>query len=339
MTTIASDRFIANQVNALVSVDRAIELIKEGRALSFAGQEACLDKLPRGNWVAGTIPYFMGAEGGVVTAEKVFATVLADGQKTEVAFYGPDALECIVGNAPENGYTFAVMPYGSNAHRMYAESADSFEGAFLKPTVGWVAGIDLADLGKVTPKVYNGKTGTKHEEGVVVMHVSLPDDKLATIEIVNIFEQDAGDVITFQTTGFKANDCFVNGKPAQLGKYLAGRGNGEGKLPMIGDYSGARINVGLQTVNADSGECSFYGPVFPGVEYRLAKPVTDYADRFRSLTRQYNGPDTLFACNCIVNFLHGGLEGKNVGGVQGPVTFGEIGFQLLTQTMVVLRIR
>jgi hypothetical protein len=43
-------------------------------------------------------------------------------------------------------------------------------------------------------------------------------------------------------------------------------------------------------------------------------------------------------CNCILNFMFGELEGKAIGGVQGPVTFGEIAYQLLNQTMVVIRI-
>jgi hypothetical protein len=46
-----------------------------------------------------------------------------------------------------------------------------------------------------------------------------------------------------------------------------------------------------------------------------------------------------FSCNCILNFLFGGLEGQKIGNLQGPVTFGEIGYQLLNQTLVVLRIQ
>ena len=45
-----------------------------------------------------------------------------------------------------------------------------------------------------------------------------------------------------------------------------------------------------------------------------------------------------FSCNCILNFLFGGLEGQKIGELYGPVTFGEIGYQLLNQTLVVLRI-
>ncbi len=40
-----------------------------------------------------------------------------------------------------------------------------------------------------------------------------------------------------------------------------------------------------------------------------------------------------------MNFLYGELEGQRISDLQGPVTFGEIGYQLLNQTMVVLRIQ
>jgi len=41
-----------------------------------------------------------------------------------------------------------------------------------------------------------------------------------------------------------------------------------------------------------------------------------------------------FACNCILNYLYGKLEGKKTGDITGPITFGEIAHQLLNQTMV-----
>ncbi len=43
--------------------------------------------------------------------------------------------------------------------------------------------------------------------------------------------------------------------------------------------------------------------------------------------------DVPFACNCVLNFLYGKLEGAQAG-LPGPFTFGEIAYQLLNQTMV-----
>jgi hypothetical protein len=39
-----------------------------------------------------------------------------------------------------------------------------------------------------------------------------------------------------------------------------------------------------------------------------------------------------------LNFLYGELEGKKTGTITGPMTFGEIAYQLLNQTMIFLEI-
>ena len=43
-----------------------------------------------------------------------------------------------------------------------------------------------------------------------------------------------------------------------------------------------------------------------------------------------------FSCNCILNYLYSELEGKQTGPITGPITFGEVAYQLLNQTMVYL---
>jgi hypothetical protein len=66
--------------------------------------------------------------------------------------------------------------------------------------------------------------------------------------------------------------------------------------------------------------------------------VADYAGAFRSRLSATDPAGVVFGCNCILNFLYGELEGQAIGGVQGPVTFGEIAYQLLNQTLVTIRI-
>ena len=46
-----------------------------------------------------------------------------------------------------------------------------------------------------------------------------------------------------------------------------------------------------------------------------------------------------YSCNCILNYLYGDLEGKKTGGFTGPVTFGEIAYILLNQTLVKLDVK
>jgi hypothetical protein len=326
-------------MNELISVNAAAELIRRGIPLSLAGPESALDQLPAGNWIGGTTPYFMVAGGGtVVTQDQVFATDLSSLGHVSVACYGASELAGIAAHAPDNGFSLTIIPAGSPSHQAFASDAANFPDAFIKPTVGWIAGVHLSDLGKVTPKVYDGRTATKLEDGAVVAYVQLPADKLATLEIVNLFEPDGGDVLHFEGTSFELTHAQVNGERVELAPYLRSRGLSDGKLPLVGDYAGAHINVSLQSIDEASGQVNFYAPVFAGVDYRFAKPVNDYAAAFRGRLADVQSQGVVLGCNCILNFTFGELQGKAIGGVQGPVTFGEIAYQLLNQTMVMVRI-
>jgi hypothetical protein len=50
------------------------------------------------------------------------------------------------------------------------------------------------------------------------------------------------------------------------------------------------------------------------------------------------GDAIALSCNCVLNYVHSSLEGRSPGGIVGPITFGEIAYQLLNQTMVYLTI-
>ena len=62
----------------LYETEHIQKLITSGKKLILAGDEAVLKKLPRGNWIAGTIPYFMDKDGGKFSKEMIYATVLPD---------------------------------------------------------------------------------------------------------------------------------------------------------------------------------------------------------------------------------------------------------------------
>ena len=106
------------------------------------------------------------------------------------------------------------------------------------------------------------------------------------------------------------------------------------RVPMIDGPGGS--NVSFQTVDAEGGTVDLYAPVFPGLEYRIAEPISDYLWLFHSALPR--GRRIVFSCNCILNFLYSDLEGKITEGMTGPVTFGEIAYQLLNQTLVYLSI-
>ncbi|MCD2343297.1 hypothetical protein LRH25_23505 [Ideonella azotifigens] len=317
----------------------AAALIRRGVPLSVAGPEAALDQLPAGNWIGGTIPYFMVADGGtVVTDDRVFVTDLSHIGQVRIACYGADELAGIVGHAPDNGFSLTIIPAGGQTLQRFSAEAANYPDAFLKPTVGWIAGVHLSDLAHATPKVYDGRTAAKHEDRAVVAYVELPADKMASLEIVNLFEPGSGDVLRFHDTSFHVRECEVNGERVNFVDYVRRVGLDHGKLPMVGDFAGAHLNVSLQGIDDAQGVVNLYAPVFTGVDYRFAKPVVDYAAAFRARLAEVDSKGVVMGCNCILNFVFGELEGKAIGGVQGPATFGEIAYQLLNQTMVMIRV-
>ena len=78
----------------------------------------------------------------------------------------------------------------------------------------------------------------------------------------------------------------------------------------------------------------FGAPVFPSVKYYRAKEMPDYAAAFNASLLKLKDIQAVFACNCLSNFLHGELEGKKLEALFGPVVFGEIAYQMLSQTLV-----
>lgn len=322
----------------LLSIEHTVELIQSGKVLSLAGDEKLLEKLPKGNWIGGSIPYFVADEGGQQTREKIFVTEIGEaaGNPFKFSSYDGNTIKNIASEAPDNGFTVLIVPAMSAVHAEYANHARDYDDMFMKPIVGWVSGVHLDDLGKISPKVFNGATGDALDNGGVALHVTLPATKMAVIKILNLFRQGQGDVITFPEIGFKATDCLVNGVATNFADYATEK-KIDLALPLVADYQGAQINTSFQGIDAVARQVNFYAPVFPGIEYRQAAPVGDYVNEFDALA---SGPHaaTQFSCNCILNYLYGKLEGRKTGDLTGPITFGEIAYQLLNQTLVYLEV-
>jgi len=326
---------VANK--SLLSLHEAVALIQSGKNLLISGDESLLAALPNGNWIGGTIPYFMCEEGCLSTRERLQVAVLpGDITAATVRFYEAGQLPSIPTDYLPNGFSYIVIPAFSEAHRRFAEDCASWPGVFDSPLIGWIAGVDLGDIGKSLPKVFNGQTGESSIAHAAVMHLGLPKSQFAQANIINLFAQGSGDTLTFPAAGFEASDCFVNGEKRNFAEYIAAR-HIDTHLPLVANYTGAMINVSFQEVDPQAGIVRFYAPIFPGVEYKLADPVEDYESAFCSElhTRQI---EPLFTCNCILNYLYAKLEGKKTGGLVGPITFGEIAYMLLNQTLVYLTI-
>ncbi|MBU1230343.1 MAG: hypothetical protein KKA55_09895 [Proteobacteria bacterium] len=325
-----------------LGTDEVSELILDGRTLILAGDERALRTLPRGDWLGGTIPYFItGEQGGVCSRDKIFVTDLT-GVVTDaaIAFYDQSTLARVYAEGPRHGFSFIIIPATNMTHLFFALKAPGFRDFGVRPLIGWIAGIHLDDLGKKTPKVFNGKTLEVFEEGALVLHAELPADKVAEIGIVNLFEQGEGDTLVFPSDGFVAKSVLVNGEKMNLAAYLLDR-KLDTRLPLVADYYGVPVNISFKTVHEADGTVEFYAPVFSGVRYRHAKPVADYGDGFRQLILSGSGLEAdrvVFSCNCILNYVYSELEGKKSEPFTGPMTFGEIAYQLLNQTLVYLQL-
>jgi hypothetical protein len=326
------------QKEGLMPVAAVAELIRAGHYLSLAGDEAALRQLPLGNWIGGTIPYFMAATGGTVSRDQVFVqAVTGFASPPRLRLYDPGTLPQLCRNAPDHGFSLLIVPAFSACHGDFARNAPNYEDMYLKPLAGWVAGTHLDDAGHATPRVVLGPSGEFSAEHAVVMDVELPPERFAQIDIINPFKPGDGDAISFAETGFSVDTCFVNGEPMPLADYLSNLGV-DTRLPLVADYCGASVNVSIKQIDMGARRVELYAPVFPGLNYRLATPSGEVAPPSVGGDASAGVPPT-FACNCILNFLYEGLEGQRAGALTGPATFGEIGYQLLNQTQVVLTVR
>lgn len=324
-------------MNVLTDVKEASKLIQEGRILLIAGDHELLKQLPKGKWIGGSIPYFMSKNGGTVSTEKLQLVQLPDFVKSiRIQYYTPESLIQIPGDYADHGVSFILIPAESPVHQKYAEEAFNYKGLFDRPLVGWITGVKLDSLGAKKPIVVNGETGEVAENKALVMHVELPKNKIGKLDIVNLFKPSAGEIISFPETGFEATDCMINGIPQNFYDYLISR-RVDTKLPLVADYNGASINVSFQRIDSAKKRVHFYAPVFKGIEYSIPNPIQDYEKEFQKQLVEHKIHPT-FSCNCILNFLYANLEGEKVGDLVGPITFGEIAYILLNQTMVYLTI-
>lgn len=309
-----------------------------GATLYLAGDERLLATLPAGNWIAGTIPYFMDGEGVTSSHDLIFVQEQSPAViDTRIASYTAENLQEILQDAPEHGFTLLILPAMSAVHLRYAREAPCYPDLFLKPITGWVAGVDLVDVGRVPARVYDGRLRQSYSDRAVALHAGLAAGKTANIGVVNLFEAGDGDRIRFAREGFVVDACQVNGEPCNFADYLR-RHRIDTRLPLVADYNGESINVSVQKIDAQRHCVELYAPVFAGVEYRFAKAINDYAGAFAErIPKQLTHPP--FSCNCVLNYVYSEIDGRlTTANLTGPITFGEIAYVLLNQTLVYLQI-
>ncbi len=315
-----------------VNLDEAKKLVDEGRILHIAADESLLKQLPKGKWIAGTTPYFITEQGGITCKDKLFVNEIACAVDYKTVVYDRDNIFDITKDAYPNGMSLLIMPFASDVAVFYAKEAPNSSDLFMNPTVGWISGFDLST--SATAKVYDGVTGVSYGDKAVVLHICLPDDKMASLGIVNIFNIDENDTkIEFMEDALSVTKCLVNGKEVVLSDYIA-ENKIDTQLPLVADYNSVLVNVSIKSVSEENKTVDFYAPVFAGKEYRFARSVSNYAASFKEHLQGFKDVEPIFSCNCILNYSYGELDGKATPPFAGPVTFGEVAYQLLNQTLV-----
>jgi hypothetical protein len=319
--------------NLFIPADEAAGLIRSGAIAIISGVESMLASLPSGRWVGGTTPYFMAPEGGRVDQTHLFCSIIEEATDARAAVLPPDSLPNVVGGRYANGFSYLVLPAFSEAHRRYALEAASYPGLYDQPIMGWITGVHLSEIGKKSPRVFNGFSGQSYDNAAVVLHVGLVAGVHAEIDIVNLFAQGDGAAIVFPETGLSGSVCTIDGKRANFARWLTENGI-DTRLPLVANYVGAMVNVSIQDVDVAKGRVQFYAPVVAGETYRIARPIADYASAYGKGLGANGNAAAMLSCNCILNFLYASLEGRTTGGFVGPVTFGEVAYILLNQTLV-----
>jgi len=319
--------------NEMLTVAEAAKRIDAGDVMVIAGDESLLAALPRGSWIGGTTVYFVTETGGAVVRDKLFCTTFPQATGASPRHLAVEALPHISEGYKAGGITMIMIPAFSVAHSQFAVEGQTYPGLFDQPLAGWITGVHLDDIGKKAPKVFDGATGTGHDEGAVLLHVALPEGVSIDLDILNIFAQgnEPSLSFTFPEGGFSATRAQVNGAEVNLAKYITDHAL-DTRLPLVANYAGALVNVSIQSVDTAAGEVKFYAPVVAGVEYRMANALGSYSQAFAKGAGDAGAGQ--YSCNCILNYLYGELEGQRTGGFTGPVTFGEIAYILLNQTLV-----
>ena len=95
----------------LYTVEEVTTFISDGKTLLLSGDESLLNQLPDGNWIGGTIPYFMTTGGGLFTQDKIYVNDISDViVDFTIESYDEQSINQIVNDSFENGFSFLILP-------------------------------------------------------------------------------------------------------------------------------------------------------------------------------------------------------------------------------------
>jgi len=331
-------RISNNSNKVLFTVEETSQLIQSNKKLLIAGDELLLKQLPKGNWIAGTIPYFIGTNGGIKSKNLLHVNILPEFvEDFSIVEYDSESINQVYNETPKNGFTVLIIPATSPIHYSFALNTLNYDKFATSPVIGWISGVSIEEIGTQTAKVAFGNSLKLSSDTAVAVHIQLPENYYAEISIINIFEQGSGDTITFSEDGFSFTNCFINGTLENFAEYIK-RNNIDTRLPLVAEFDGLSINTSFQKIDLERNIVELYAPVFKGTTYKIAKPLNNYETALNERIKSIETNTIVFSCNCILNYLYGELEGKKTDSITCPITFGEIAYQLLNQTLAYLKI-
>lgn len=326
-------------------------MIGEGRVLLLAGTEEDLASLPEGCWIGGTTGYFVTPQGGVAATGQIFYadfTAIANGANWRS--FDAGNIHEIGQHYPHNGFAILILPGFSNLLGQVSGRIMEFDGLYNLPLMGWVSAVALKGLPDKLPlerpKTFAGGPQAE-DERAAVLYVSLPEQCFAQLHIANLFAPGTGPEIRFPAAGQTSDgDCLIGGERRNLARYIAERGI-DRRLPLIADHEGALLNVAILMADVPTGRMTFLSPVSAALTYRFAEEVLDYTAEFTRAAAEIELDKAAHACICALHYHYAGLTlGKDEtsplppGGpdITAPVTFGQIAYTVLNQTLTCLTI-
>ena len=90
----------------LLTIQKANELIHRGTCLAIAGSRESLAQLQPGNWIGGSIPYFMTDSGALCDRARVYIDeVHLPVTRWKIKTYAAAALKTVATDAYANGFS------------------------------------------------------------------------------------------------------------------------------------------------------------------------------------------------------------------------------------------
>ena len=104
----------------------------------------------------------------MIDHERVFCTLIEEATNSRVAVLPTGELPGVVDGRFKSGFSYLLLPAFSEAHRRYSLDAAQYRGLYNQPVMGWITGVHLDEIGKRSPKVFDGSTGRSHDNAAAL---------------------------------------------------------------------------------------------------------------------------------------------------------------------------